>query len=56
MSAPELDLVDELTGPCSHQLFPALGLQPPEWCSDDALPGTDRCETHLIDDENGDQQ
>lgn len=46
----------EFAAPCSRQLFPALGLQPPEWCSDDAVPGTDRCEAHLFDDGNGDQQ
>ena len=52
MTAPELDLADDLTGPCTHQLYPALGLQPPEWCSEDAEPGTDRCPAHLFDDED----
>lgn len=57
MTAPDItaDLDEEIGAPCSHQLYPALGLQPPEWCSDDAVPGTDRCERHLYDDEESDR-
>lgn len=54
MTATEIP-VEEIAGPCSRQLYPALGLQPPEWCGEDAVPGTDRCPKHLFDDEEGDR-
>lgn len=49
------DPVEEFVRPCSRQLYPAHGLQPAEWCCEDAEPGTDRCPAHLFDDEEGDR-